>query len=133
MTETVPFSPTKSLIRPGKALYTGEESGVAQGDGALHGNECVCISSEQVSAILERRMVFDEFLTLSDTAENAYIIGLDFSERLAYRETKTVQLNGGLVSGPERPIQTPSSTLTAGFGRGGFGQLGVGGSINVTG
>lgn len=125
-------SPTRNALRPAKLLYTGKESGVAQGDGFSIYSEALSLSDSADDLLLERRVVFDESFTLSDE-----LVGRDATdavqERLSHSEVKLAFLNSTAASGPERPVQTPVGTLTADFGRGGFGQLGVGGSVSVTG
>lgn len=131
MTERL-FSPVRNILAAARTLFTGKISGESQGSGFNHEHEAFALRDEQVSLVLERRMVFDETLSLQD--QQTHIDpGLSFGEILKFLELPNGYLNSALSAGPERPIQTPSSTLTTEFGEGGFGQLGVGGTISVTG
>lgn len=130
---TQPTSPVRGAIQPGKILYTGKESGESVGDGSSYSSEFLSLREEILTPVLERRLVFDEDLSLTELATKMLTVALSSTEQLTLREATTAFMNGSSVSGPERPVQTPSSTLTAGFGNGGFGQLGFGGSGIVTG
>lgn len=125
-------SPVSGVIKTPKGLYTGKEAGDATGDGSAFESETISLGEEIPDLIRERRLVFEETMPLPDEQVNLVAESVTL-ERLTHRETPLAFLNSTVASGPERPIQAPSSTLTAGFGRGGFGQLGVGGLLDVTG
>lgn len=131
MTERL-FSPVRNLFAAARTLFTGKISGESQGSGFNHEHEAFALRDEQVSLILERRMVFDETLSLLDQQIQLQP-GWSFNDSLVFRELPNGYLNTAVSAGPERPIQTPISTLTTEFGEGGFGQLGVGGTVSVTG
>lgn len=126
------FSPVRNLLAAARTLFTGKISGVSQGSGSNNEHSSLALSDAQVSMLLERRMVFDETLKFLDQ-QLSKSPGWLYEEDLTLRELVQGYLNSAIASGPERPVQAPSSTLTTEFGEGGFGQLGVGGSISVTG
>lgn len=130
---TQPFSPVRGAIQPGKILYTGKESGESVGDGASHSSDTLSLGETIFPLVLERRLDFEENLTLAEFAAMMQTVALFQDEDLVLREAVTAFMNAGSFTGPERPVQAPSSTLTAGFGNGGFGQLGFGGTVSVTG
>lgn len=129
---SAPFSPTRGKIKPGHVTYTDTELGVAEGSGADIQGESLSMSDEQVSLVRERRLVFDETLILLD-AQTGMTVEKVFTERVPYSELPNAYLNSAIVKGPERATQNLVSTLTTTFGQGGFGQLGLGGSVDVTG
>lgn len=128
-----PRSPVRGKIQPGKVLYTDKESGEAVGDGLSYSSDTLSLRDESFPLVLERRLDFAESLSFSELALAQFTLALFFSEQVSLREAPTAFMNSGSFTGPERPVQTPISTLTAGFGNGGFGQLGFGGSASVTG
>lgn len=125
-------SPKRNLIQPGSQLVIQAEAGAFTKHGFWTGGEDLVLRDEQASMTREISLVFTESLTILDQ-QLSLQPGMDFSEHLTLRELTLGYLNAALVSGPEKPLQTPASTLTAGFGQGGFGQLGFGGTISVTG
>ena len=128
MTRT--FLPTKAFKSP-RVLVTEEQAGEAVGSGDYQGGESLVLVEDSFSLVRERRLVFDERLTIQD-AQIARAVVKNISERLGYTELVNAYLNKSVASS-QRLSSPVSSNLSANFGRGGFGQLGFGGTIDVTG
>lgn len=122
--------PVKSIIQA-KVLVTEQQGGSPTGSGDQHDGQKLSLGETIGSLARERRLVFDETLTLLDS-QVSWDAGKSTTERLTFRETTLTYLNSQIIS-TQRLAQPPASTLTANFGRGGFGQLGFGGTIDVTG
>lgn len=128
MTRT--FLPTRSFKAP-RVLFTEEQSGQVVGSGDYHGGESLVLLDEEVTLVRERRLVFDETLKLLDV-QVSRVVGKTTNERLTTSELVNAYLNKSVASS-QRLSSPVSSNLSANFGRGGFGQLGFGGTIDVTG
>ena len=122
--------PVKNIIKA-KVLITEQQAGVAIGSGDQHEAESLTLAESIPDLARERRLVFDESLSLSD-AQVAWSAAKTTDDRLGQRELAQAYLNSQIIS-TQRLSRTPASGLSANFGRGGFGQLGFGGTIDVTG
>ena len=122
--------PVKSIIQA-RVLVTENQGGNPVGSGDQQ--DFVSLSLGETIEALQReiRLVFDETLSLLD-AQIATAASKYNTDRLGQRELALAYLNS-LLASTQRLAQAPSSTLSTNFGRGGFGQLGFGGTKDVTG
>lgn len=120
------------MIRPATVLSQKFKDGTFSGDGYFITGDDIALYEEAPTLTREVFARGSEVIYLAEQVTLNGGLTREYSERISHREQATVQLAGKInIAGDRVPQANEEVTLTAGFGRGGFGQLGFGGSITL--
>jgi hypothetical protein len=121
----------RNILRPALRLST-EEKPTRDGDGSFSGNDDVVLSDELVEVLVDHRPVVSEQTVLS-----GMLVGLTgsklLSDTLRFVEATAAYLNKAVSGGSRGDFVPAEGILTTRYGQGKYGQLGYGGTTNVTG
>lgn len=118
-----------NLLRPGHTKQTQGQGDGFTGDGIVTGSDSLSLSEVAPTLKRERRFTTEDVVNVTDFYVKNAVVKSGHDVVALLDGTINLQKRGAIAAGTTPTKGASTLVLTTTFGSGGFGQLGLGGSL----
>ena len=118
-----------SLFRLGKTKQIENKADGFTGDGLVTGSDTLAVGEVAPTLQRDRRFVVEDVVKVSDFYVSFAVVKNNSDTLKLMENAANLQKRGKIDASSTGTKGQSTLTMTTGFGNGGFGQLGVGGSL----